>query len=71
MGRQSDDEYRFSENAIEWLSGERKATVTVSQKKWVDIIKKADCKKTINKDGTVTARIPLEWVSINPKGDDR
>ena len=70
MGRQSDDDYRFTENAIEWLSGERKATVTVSQKKWVDIIKKTNCKKTINKDGTVTAKIPLEWVQIIPKGDE-
>ena len=71
MGRpKQDDEYKFTENAIEWLSGERKATVTVSQKKWVDLIKKCNCKKTVNKDGSVTARVPIEWIRIEPKGDD-
>lgn len=71
MGKKSDDDYRFSENAIEWLSGERYATVTVSQRKWIELIKaisKARKLKsiTINTDGTVTARIPIEWVHILP-----
>lgn len=72
MGRASDeDEYKFSENAIEWLSGERYATITVSQRKWIDLIKTiARAKKlkkiTVNTDGTVTARIPIEWVHILP-----
>lgn len=72
MGRTStDDDYRFSENAIEWLSGERYCTVTVSQRKWIDLIKSiAKMKKlkriTVNTDGTVTAKVPLEWVKILP-----
>lgn len=75
MGRQSDDDYRFSENAIEWLSGERYATVTVSQRKWIDLITKmAKMRKLksiiVNTDGTVTARIPIEWVHILPKGGE-
>ena len=73
MGRVTEDDYRFSENAIEWLSGERYCTVTVSQRKWVDLINglaKAKRVKriTVNKDGSITARIPLEWVSITPRG---
>lgn len=68
---QATDEYRFTENAIEWLSGERYATITFSQKKWIDLIKSiAKMKKlkriTVNTDGTVTARIPIEWVHILP-----
>lgn len=76
MGRTStDDDYRFSENAIEWLSGERYCTVTVSQRKWIDLIKgiskaKKLKKITVNTDGTVTARIPIEWVHILPKGGE-
>ena len=71
MGKKSDDDYRFSENAIEWLSGERYATVTVSQRKWIELIKaisKARKLKsiTVNTDGTVTAKIPIEWVHILP-----
>lgn len=73
MGRQSEDDYRFSENAIEWLSGERYCTVTVSQRKWVDLINglaKAKRVKriTVNKDGSITARIPVEWIQIIPRG---
>ena len=73
MGRVTEDDYRFSENAIEWLSGERYCTVTVSQRKWVDLINglaKAKRVKriTVNNDGSITARIPIEWVSINPRG---
>lgn len=65
------DEYRFSENAIEWLSGERYATITVSQKKWIDLIKSLSKVKklkkiTINTDGSVTAKVPAEWVHIIP-----
>lgn len=76
MGRASaSDDYRFSENAIEWLSGERYATITVSQRKWIDLITKmAKMRKLksiiVNTDGTVTARIPIEWVHILPKGGE-
>lgn len=72
MGRASaDDEYRYSENAIEWLSGERYCTVTVSQRKWIEMLKsiakiKRLKKITVNLDGTVTARIPIDWVKIIP-----
>ena len=75
MGRQSEDEYRFSENAIEWLSGERYCTVTVSQRKWIDLLKTISRARrikriTVNLDGTVTARIPIEWVKIIPKEEE-
>lgn len=72
MGKVNEDDYRFTENAIEWLSGERYATITVSQKKWVSLVEGLAHKKklkriTVNKDGSVTARIPADWVQINPK----
>lgn len=68
---QATDEYRFTENAIEWLSGERYATITVSQRKWIDLIKSLSKVKklkkiTINTDGSVTAKVPAEWVHIIP-----
>lgn len=68
---QATDEYRFTENAIEWLSGERYATITVSQKKWIELIKSLSKVKqlkkiTINTDGSVTAKVPTEWVHILP-----
>lgn len=76
MGKKSDDDYRFSENAIEWLSGERYATVTVSQRKWIELITRiAKVKKlkniVINTDNTVTARVPADWIRIIPKGEDQ
>ena len=75
MGKTATDDYRYTENAIEWLSGERYATITVSQKKWIDLIthiaKAKKLKKIIiNTDGTVTARIPIEWVKLMPKEDN-
>lgn len=74
MGRPKpdEDEYKFSENAIEWLSGERKATVTFSQKKWIGVLheltKNPKCEViAINTDGSITARVPIEWLRLEPK----
>lgn len=53
------------------MSGERYCTVTVSQRKWIEMLKsiakiKRLKKITVNLDGTVTARIPIDWVKIIP-----
>lgn len=61
------------ENVIEYLSGSHTATVTFTNQKEINRIKKiyeerADEFKSyhLNKDGSVCARIPKSWVKINP-----
>ena len=48
------------ENMIEFIAGQKTATVTFSNRK-------DDFKYFVeNDDGTVCAKIPLKWVRINP-----
>lgn len=61
-----------NENMIEFLSGKNTATVTFTNKKHINRIKKlyADRKDdfkyfTENEDGSVCAKIPLKWIKIN------
>lgn len=61
------------ENMIEFLAGTRTATVTFTDKKYINRIKKIyedrkdDFKYFIeNPDGSICAKIPLRWVKINP-----
>lgn len=62
-----------TENMIEFISGTRTATVTFTNKKHINRIKKIyeerkdDFKYFVeNPDGSVCAKIPLKWVKINP-----
>ena len=62
-----------SENMIEFISGTRTATVTFTNQKHINRIKKLyeerkdDFKYFVeNPDGSVCAKIPLKWVRINP-----
>lgn len=61
-----------NENMIEFLSGQRTATVTFTNKKHINRIKKlyTDRKDDFtyfveNDDGSVCAKIPLKWIKIN------
>ena len=61
------------ENMIEFIAGQKTATVTFSNRKHINRIKKLyedrkdDFKYFMeNDDGTVCAKIPLKWVRINP-----
>ena len=62
-----------SENMVEFISGTRTATVTFTNRKHINRIKKLyeerkdDFKYFVeNPDGSVCAKIPLKWVRINP-----
>lgn len=62
-----------AENMIEFISGTRTATVTFTNKKHINRIKKLyeerkdDFKYFVeNPDGSVCAKIPLKWIKINP-----
>ena len=61
-----------TENMIEFISGTRTATVTFTNQKHINRIKKLyeerkdDFKYFIeNPDGSVCAKIPLKWIKIN------
>lgn len=62
-----------TENNIEFLSGQHFATVTYTNRKHINRIKKLyetrkeDFKYFVeNTDGSICAKIPLRWVKINP-----
>lgn len=61
------------ENMIEFISGQRTATITFSNQKHINKIKKVYSERSEefkyykeNKDGSICAKIPLKWVKINP-----
>ena len=61
------------ENVIEFISNTRTATVTFTNKKHINRIKKLyeerkdDFKYFVeNPDGSVCAKLPLKWIKVNP-----
>ena len=61
------------ENMVEFLSGQRTCTVTFTNQKHINRIKKLyeerkdDFTYFIeNTDGSICAKIPLKWIKINP-----
>ena len=61
-----------SENMIEFISGARTATVTFTNQKHINRIKKLyeerkdDFKYFVeNPDGSICAKLPLKWIKIN------
>ena len=62
-----------SENVIDFITGERTATVTFTNRKHINRIKniyserKDDFKYfRENPDGSVCAKLPLKWIKISP-----
>ena len=62
---------RLQENLIEWITGSKTATVTFSQKKHINRIKKMAEKhpesvtiEAENEDGSVTAHIPVRAIHL-------
>lgn len=59
------------ENCIEWLNGQDKVTVTLSQGKYINKVKKlAEKYKEVeivkeNTDGTLLAHLPLKFIKIS------
>lgn len=63
---------KCNENCIEFLSGERYATVSFSNRKHVNRIKKlyeergSEFKYLYeNEDGSICAKLPLKWIKVN------
>ena len=66
----------IKENNIEFLTGEKTATITLSNQKYINRIKKIYAKRkdefdylVENADGSICARIPLKWIKINAGSD--
>ena len=62
-----------NENVIEWFKGEKRATLTLAQGRHCTRIKKLseahplECEIAAeNKDGSIVAHIPVNWIKINP-----
>lgn len=63
----------YSENVIEWIKDEKRATLTLSQRRTISRVKKLavqypdQCQIVAeNKDGSVCAHIPVSWIKIAP-----
>ena len=61
------------ENVIEFLNGQKRATVTLSQGRYKTKVEKLakerpdECKILArNPDGTILAHVPTSWVKISP-----
>ena len=64
---------RNTENVLEFISGTRTATVTFTNQKHINRIKKIyeerkdEFKYVVeNDDGSICAKLPLKWIKINP-----
>ena len=62
---------RLQENLIEWITGSKTATVTFSQKKFINRIKQMAEKHpelaeivAENEDGSITAHIPVKAIHL-------
>jgi hypothetical protein len=59
------------ENCIEWLNGQDRVTVTLSQGRFINKVKKlAEKHKEVeivkeNEDGTLLAKLPLKFIKIS------
>lgn len=69
---------RNMENVLEFISGTRTATVSFTNQKHINRIKKLyeerkdDFKYFVeNPDGSVCAQIPLKWIKINPGSKEK
>src|SRR5574344_46274 len=65
------------ENAIEWINGQDKVTVTLSQGRYISKVKRLADKfpeeveiVEENEDGTLLAHIPLNYIKINRASRD-
>lgn len=70
----SPDYEGYAENVIEWVKDDKRATLSLSQRRTITRIKELAEKYpdkceilAENKDGSLYAHIPVEWVRINPR----
>lgn len=64
----------FKETSWDHLSGEKTASISTSEKKWIKVIQ--DLKEkypeqvdivAVEQDGSLLAHIPVDWLRIRPK----
>ena len=62
-----------TENCIEWIRDEERATLSLTQRRTISRVKKlaADHPKECqivaeNKDGSICAHVPVSWIKISP-----
>lgn len=61
----------MKENNIEWLNGQQRVTVTLSQAKFINKVKRlAEQREDVeivaeNKDGSICAHLPLKFIKIS------
>ncbi|NBH77089.1 hypothetical protein D3Z52_02590 [Clostridiaceae bacterium] len=62
------------ETAWDHISGEKRATFSTSEKKWIREIQRLHEQypdevdiRCVNKDGSILAYVPVEWLRIRPK----
>lgn len=61
------------DNVMEWLTGQKIGSVTFSQKRWVNKIRKyasefPDDIRIVaeNEDGSICAQVPITWFKFSP-----
>jgi len=64
----------FKETAWDHVAGEKFATFSTSEKKWIKAIEDLKRKypsevdiRVVNNDGSLVARLPASWFKIRPK----
>lgn len=64
---------KYTENVIEWVKDEKRATLSLSQRRTISKVKQLaeqypdECQVLAeNKDGSLYAHIPVSWIRINP-----
>lgn len=66
----------MNENVIEWITGDDTIAVTVSQKKFVNKIRRLSLTDenvvilASNKDGSIFAHLPISYLKLSPKRKD-
>lgn len=67
------DSTMCKENCIEWYKDQEQATLTLSQRRTISRVEKLavsypeECQIIArNKDGSIYAHIPVDWIRINP-----
>lgn len=62
---------RSQENVIEWLTGDNRVGMTLSQTKWINRLRKLHKDHpdavgfTENEDGSAFASVPLPWIKVS------
>ena len=61
-----------NENCLEFLTNQRRATLTFTTRKWINKMKKyaeshpEEVDLEENKDGSICAHVPVKWIKVSP-----